>query len=131
MFKKWISTAALAFALIAVSGHSPAQAADVTLRFGTGHTFWVEGDPALTLVPNTTVYYTTGADYDMYRFGGYYYINNGSTWYRSASVSGPFTRVNFQKIPREVTVVPVEYRRYEIRPNGKDPWLTRWRVVKR
>ncbi len=129
--RRMILSAVLACALFATAQTASAQTTEVSLRFDKGHTFWVQGTPVLNLVPNSTVmYYGTAPDYDLYKFGNVYYINNGSTWYQADVVGGPYKRVNYNKIPRELTVVPVDYRRYEVRPNGKDPWTSRWKVEK-
>ena len=132
MLKRILMTGALACALVASAGPTnvQAQTADVTLRFGNPQTFWVEGEPVLNVVPNTDVYYVTGTDYDMYRFGNYYYINNGYSWYRSTVVGGPYVQVSAPKVPQQITVVPTTYRRYAVKPHGKDPWQMRWKVVK-
>jgi hypothetical protein len=129
MLKKVVCSGILACALV-LSGHSAAQAqtADVTLRFGNSHTFWVEGEPQLQLVPNTTVYYVPGTDYDMYRYGNYYYVNNGYSWYRSTTVGGPYVQVATPKVPQQIVVVPTTYRHYEVKGKGKDPWMTKWKV---
>ena len=130
MLKKWIVNSALVCTLLAAGGVATAQAQTVSLRYGNAHTFWVEGTPTLELVPTTTVYYTTGADYDLYRMGDYYYVNNGAAWYRSTTVAGPYTMVAATKVPQQIVVVPQTYRRYDVKPHGKDPWGARWKVVK-
>ena len=135
MFKKFVLPAVLACALVA-SGHSAAKAQttttvttpEVTLRFGNSHTFWVEGEPDLQLVPNSTVYYVPGSDYDMYRYGNYYYVNNGYTWYRASTVGGPYVKVANPKVPQQIITVPTTYRHYEVKGKGKDPWQTKWKV---
>ncbi len=128
MRRRWLITAALLCALIGWGLTSAAQTADVSLEFGNRHTFWLSGEPKLDAVPNTAVYYYDSApDFDLYRFGEAHYVNNGSTWYRSDLIRGPYVRVDFNQVPREVTVVPVDYRNYEIQPEGEDPWSSRWK----
>ena len=126
--RRFVSILALASALALTQMSQPttASAVDVNVRFGTGHTFYFDEDPALTLIPESRVYYVSGPDYEMYRYGGYYYVTNGGYWYRARSARGPFQRIGYGTIPRQVVQVPVTYHRYSVKPNGRDPWANRW-----
>jgi len=71
-----------------------------------------EDEPDVVIVPGTRVYYVRDYDYDLYRYGSYWYYNYDGGWYRARRYNGPFTYVGFRAVPRAVTVVPVRYRRH-------------------
>lgn len=64
----------------------------------------------MTLVPGTRVYYMSNSDYDMYRYGGYYYTYYDGGWYRASRSSGPYVFISYQSVPRQVRYVPTDYR---------------------
>ena len=45
-------------------------------------------------------------NYDMFRYGGYYYAYNNNRWYRSHQVRGGYAYINDRDVPREVSRVP-------------------------
>lgn len=68
--------------------------------------------PDLTLIPNTNVYtLRADADYDLYRYDGWYYMVDDGSWYRARSWRGPFTYIQMGSLPRDVVSVPMRYRR--------------------
>jgi len=67
-------------------------------------------NPDLMLVPGTNVYYMSTSDYDLYRFGGYYYTYYDGGWYRATRSSGPYAFISYQSVPRQVRYVPSDYR---------------------
>ena len=76
-----------------------------------------EAAPQVVIVPQTRVEYVPVAtDYDMYRYGKYWYINSNGYWYRSHSYKGPFRYVEYRSLPHAVVVVPAEYRHHPIHP---------------
>ena len=75
-------------------------------------------EPRMIVVPGTRVYYVQDVDYDMYRYGGYWYINDDGYWYRARTYRGPFRTVTYASVPRTIVRVPVAYHREPIRPRG-------------
>jgi hypothetical protein len=74
--------------------------------------------PAVVVIPGTRVYYVQAAtEYDMYRLGVYWYINQDGYWYRSRRYRGPFKLVAYHRVPRQIVVVPVEYRHHPLHPS--------------
>jgi hypothetical protein len=117
-----VSAAALALAVSA----SPSQAevsADVNIRVGSRPAPVVvfDREPDVVLIPRTHVYSVGGLDYDLYRFGAYWYINDGGYWFRARSYRGPFRAIEYRYVPHAITVVPVKYRRHPAHPHGGPP----------
>jgi hypothetical protein len=69
-------------------------------------------EPDLILVPSTRVYYVDDYDYDVYRYGGYWYFIDDGRWYRARSYRGPFVYVYTSSVPRAIVQVPPRYRRH-------------------
>lgn len=44
-------------------------------------------------------------DYDMYRFGGWYYLNSNGTWYRASHWNGPYAAIAQSSVPEVVFTV--------------------------
>jgi len=110
----WIASLCL---LSALGTSVPARAADVSvnLRIGDryrGPDMYWRGEPRVAYVPGTRVYYVRDSDYDVYRYGRYWYMNSDSRWYRSRSYRGPWIYVGYRAVPREISYVPVRYRRH-------------------
>ena len=69
--------------------------------------------------------------YDMFGYGGSYYLYNGGTWYRSSSARGQFVVVEARRVPRPIFDVddreyrwrnhPEGWRSGQMRGNGQDP----------
>lgn len=79
-------------------------------------------EPNVVVVPGTSVYYAPDAsEYDMYRYGNHWYIDQGGYWYRSKAYRGPFEVIEFGRLPRAIVGVPVEYRRQPQHPHGGPP----------
>lgn len=72
--------------------------------------------PRAFLIPATAVYYVDDLGYDMYRYGDWWYIDDGGYWYRAQSYRGPFLGVAFSSVPRTILNVPVAYRHQPYRP---------------
>ncbi|HMI31321.1 MAG TPA: hypothetical protein VK527_06245, partial [Candidatus Limnocylindrales bacterium] len=66
----------------------------------------------VVIVPGTRVYYVRDADYDIYRYDRFWYYNYNGGWYRSRSYRGPWVYVGYRSVPREISYVPVRYRRH-------------------
>ena len=104
---------------LGLAGHFvPAQAATsvgVSINVGDpyrGAALSFRSEPDVVLVPATRVYYVENYDYDLYRYGSYWYFVEDGRWYRARSYRGPFTYVRVASVPRAVVTVPVKYRRH-------------------
>src|SRR5882672_3970922 len=87
----------------------------VDLRIGDpyrGPSLAFRSQPDIVVVPDTRVYYVRDYDYDLYRYGSYWYYNYDGGWYRARRYSGPFIYVGYNSVPRAVTYVPMRYRRH-------------------
>jgi hypothetical protein len=51
-------------------------------------------------------------DYDLYRYGDYWYYVDDGYWYRSSSWRGPFVEIRVSAVPRTLISVPVRYRHH-------------------
>lgn len=69
-------------------------------------------EPDVVLVPDTRVYYVRNYDYDVYRYGSYWYFIDDGRWFRARSYRGPFVYVHSTSVPRAIVSVPVRYRRH-------------------
>jgi len=97
--------------------------AHVDVHIGVGvpapPTVIFDREPEVVLVPQTNVYYVPGQpDYDVYRYGGYWYVNRDGYWYRSQSYQGPFTYIVYDRVPRPIVVLPGEYHHHPFRPRS-------------
>jgi hypothetical protein len=84
-----------------------------TLRIGDryrGPNLGFNDMPTMVRVPGTRVYYTQDSDYDVYRYGNYWYMNYNGDWYRASGYSGPWIFVGYRSVPRDVYMVPSDYR---------------------
>jgi hypothetical protein len=96
--------AAILLAGVAALPSAPAGAqvsADINLHFGHA--------PRAYLIPNTDVYYAPVRNYDMYRYGSTWYVDDGGSWYAARSYRGPFVNVAFQSVPRVILQTPTRY----------------------
>ena len=81
-----------------------------------------EREPEVVIVPRSSVYYVPqAAEYDMYRLGPYWYINREGYWYRARNYQGPFTVIQYRRVPRAIVVVPADFRRHPLHPRGGPP----------
>lgn len=69
-------------------------------------------EPDVVLVPDTRVYYVRDYDYDVYRYGSYWYFIDDGRWFRARSYRGPFVYIHSTSVPRAIVSVPVRYRRH-------------------
>lgn len=107
----------LAFAVAFVTAAAPAQAGSsvsVNLRIGDpyrGAQIAFTNDPDIEVVPDTRVYYIRNYDYDMFRYGRFWYVcNDDGMWFRGRAYRGPFFHVGLTTVPRAVVMVPDRYR---------------------
>jgi hypothetical protein len=124
-----------ALALMALLTLVPAHAkagvsADVDIHIGNRPAPMVvfEREPDVVLVPSTRVYYVGGLDYDLFRYGQYWYINDSGYWYRARNYRGPFAQISFNYVPRPIVIVPERYHRHPMHPLGGPPGQMKKRV---
>ena len=100
-----------------------APAGGVTFRSATP-TIAFAHEPRLTVVPGSTVCVARGdCDYDVFRYGVYWYAFDAGSWYRARSYRGPFAAVSARFVPSAVVNVPSKYWR---QPHGGPPgWMKR------
>jgi hypothetical protein len=129
MLRRLFLAGLLSASLVAADGSKTAEAyvsVDVNLHFGSD-TFWFDHAPRFVPVPYSQIYYSAGPECDIYRYGDWYYVNNGYDWYRAPGYAGPFTRISYIAVPHTIVAVPTKYRHYSRHYVTRDPWETRWR----
>jgi hypothetical protein len=111
-----LSVAALASLALAAPTR-PADAAtsvSVSVNIGDpyrGASLHFRSEPDVVLIPSSDVYYARNYDRDLYRHGRYWYFVEDGRWFRARSYRGPFIRVSYSSVPRQVLYVPTRYRR--------------------
>lgn len=76
-------------------------------------------EPRLVVVPNSTVYVVDEpADYDVFRYGVFWYVFDDGYWYRARTYRGPFRVVNTRYVPTAISNVPSKWWRH---PHGGPP----------
>lgn len=111
----WIAGLGMALALAAPAPKASATDVSVNLRVGDpyrGPRLVFRDEPDVVVVPGSRVYYVRDHDYDLYRYGSYWYYNYDGGWYRSRRYNGPFVYVGSRSVPRAVAYVPVKYRKH-------------------
>jgi hypothetical protein len=63
-------------------------------------------EPRVVFVPQSRVYVVRDVDYDMFRYGRFWYVTRGGYWYRARSYRGPFWVVDARYVPRAIYSVP-------------------------
>ena|SRR2546422_3991734 len=112
----WIATSAIAFALTASAPKAGAgTSVSINVRVGDpyrGPRLVFRDEPDIVVVPGSRVYYIRDYDYDIYRYGSFWYYNYDGGWYRARRYKGPYVYIGYQSVPRAVAYVPVKYRRH-------------------
>lgn len=88
-------------------------------------------EPRLVVVPGSTVYVLEDdCDYDVFRYGVFWYVYQDGYWYRARTHRGPFGVVNARYVPAAISNVPARYWRH---PHGGPPgqWKKRDYVANR
>ena len=76
-------------------------------------------EPRLVVVPGSTVYVLDDAcDYDVFRYGVFWYVFDDGYWYRARTYRGPFVVVSARYVPAAMSNVPAKYWRH---PHGGPP----------
>ena len=79
----------------------------------------IRHDPRLVVVPGSTVYVLEDdCDYDVFRYGVFWYVARDGYWYRARTYRGPFTVVSARYVPTAICNVPGKYWRH---PHGGPP----------
>ena len=99
------------------SQQSNYQGRDYQGSGGTSATLQVNfgSTPHWTGVSGTRVEMVPAAerpDYDVFRYGGTYYVYNSNRWYSSPRESGQFTMIDDRSVPSEFSRVPREQWRH-------------------
>lgn len=76
--------------------------------------FVFEDEPQVILVPSTRVYYVQEREFDLYRYGRYWYINRDGWWYRASTYRGPFGYIAYDRVPVSILRVPAKYHRHPL-----------------
>ena len=79
--------------------------------------------PPVVVVPRSAVYVVDDDDceYDLFRYGVYWFIWNDGYWYRSRSYRGPFRVIEAGYVPTAIWRVP--NRHWKRHPHGGPPGL--------
>jgi len=111
-----IATACLGLLLSAGAQSAQARTSvSIGLNFGDrydGPDLYWRDYPAVAVVPGTRIYYVQDYDYDVYRYGRYWYYNTDNRWYRSRSYRGPWIYVGYRSVPSEFSSIPMRYRHH-------------------
>jgi len=112
----WVACLVMTLALGAMPSKASARTdVSVDIRIGDpyrGPRIVFQREPDIVVVPGTRVYYVRDYDYDLYRYGGFWYYNYDGGWYRARRYNGPFVYIGYRSVPREIAYVPVRYRRH-------------------
>lgn len=109
-----VACAALAL-LLAPGPRASAANVSISLRIGDpyrGPRLAFASRPDFVLIPGTRVYYVDDYDYDLYRYGGYWYYYYDGGWYRSVDYDGPFYFISYVSVPTSIRYVPTRYRHH-------------------
>ena len=98
-------------AIAVASGFSEPARADVSVNINLGPPVVVAEPPHLVLVPRSQVYFSPDPQVDIFFYGGYWWSPRGDRWYRARAYNGPWGMIERRRVPREVIVVPRDYRR--------------------
>ena len=97
------------------SGNYTPTAVGISLRIGDryrGPDLGFYDEPDVYPVRGVSgVYYVRGSQNDVYRYGNNWYMNYNGDWYRASSYRGPWAFVGYRSVPRQVYMVPTQYRR--------------------
>ena len=114
---------AIALVLIPAANAHAGVSADINVHLGNPPAPVVvfDREPDVMLVPNTRVYCVAGLDYDLFRYGQYWYMNDRGYWYRARNYRGPFGAIHYEFVPRSIVYVPARYHHHTMHPLGGPP----------
>jgi hypothetical protein len=112
-------------ALAAAMGFSAPARAEVGVHINLGPPVVVVEPPHMVLVPRSQVYFSPEPEVDIFFYGGYWWSPRGDRWYRARAHDGPWGVIDRRRVPRQVIVVPRDYRtRFE---RGKQVPYGQWK----
>ena len=85
-------------------------------------------EPAWVMCPEERVYYVDDENlgYDYFRYGGWYWIYENDSWFRSHRYNGPFAAVRADYVPAPIWRVGYgDHYRWRHRPSSMPPGLAR------
>ncbi|HEX7519571.1 MAG TPA: hypothetical protein VF325_04755 [Candidatus Deferrimicrobium sp.] len=97
-------------ALAAAMGFSEPARAEVSVNINLGPPVVVAEPPHMVLVPRSQVYFSPDPQVDIFFYGGYWWSPRGDRWYRARAHNGPWAMIDRRRVPRQVIVVPRDYR---------------------
>jgi len=98
-------------AIAAAMGLSEPARAEVSVNINLGPPPIVVAEPPeVVLVPRSRVYFVPDPHVDVFFYGGYWWSPRGERWYRSRAYNGPWGVVERRRVPRDVIVVPRDFR---------------------
>jgi hypothetical protein len=97
-------------AIAAAMGFSEPARAEVSININLGPPVVIAEPPHLVLVPQSQVYFSPDPQVDIFFYGGYWWSPRGDRWYRATEHNGPWGVIERSRVPREVIVVPGDYR---------------------
>lgn len=97
-------------ALAAAIGFSEPVRAEVGVSINIGPPVVVVEPPHMVLVPRSQVYFSPDPQVDIFFYGGYWWSPRGDRWYRARAHNGPWGVIERRRVPRQVIVVPRDYR---------------------
>src|SRR5881397_3871621 len=88
-------------------------------------------EPRFVVIPDRRVYVVEDEDldYDMFRYGAYFYIYDNDCWYRSRSYRGPFLAIRAAYVPQPIYYVSDQEYHWRHHPRWMPPGQARkeWR----
>lgn len=69
----------------------------------------IAAPPRVVVVPGTAVYHAPDLGFNLFVYGGQYYMFHNGSWFFAAKHAGPWKFVEVGKVPRPVLGVPVKY----------------------
>ncbi len=85
--------------------------ADVDVNVNIGLPVVVlDGEPELTVIPGTYVYFIFGRDDDFFFYRGYWWRLHGKKWFRAAGYNGPWVIIAPGRVPRPFLRLPGGWR---------------------
>ena len=82
-----------------------------------------DDEPDFVVVPRTRVYVVeSDYDYDIFRYGGFYYVSDDGYWYCARNYRGPFHVIDARYVPRSVYYVPQRHWKHYPRHESYSYW---------
>ena len=106
-----VSVISVLAGILFIPGVVKETAAEVNINVNIGPPPIVEAEPpGMVLVPRSNVYFVPQPDVDIFFYNGWWWSPRGPHWYRARAYNGPWGIVKKRYVPRQVIVVPRDYR---------------------